>query len=891
VERSDFTPSGGTVEFYGPVNGLLYTLNSGSVYHVLINKGATDNIPSGITSIILRDRETNTVTDIPLANTVSCASITDINGDLTIQGGLFSAPTVTICAAGDWSNLIGPSGFNEGTGKVVFDGATDSDILTTETFYNVDLLKTSAAPDALELNQSIIVSNHLHILDGCMKLTNPANLYITGHLTIDFDAGLNADASYGPMIYVGKDWSNGNTGFSDTHGFDAGSYSTVIFNGAIDQLLTKAGTGEIFNHLTISKTTGKFRPNDNVTCEGNMTIGNGTWEDNVSSLSHVFYRDFTVQSTGAFLNAFPLNTVSFAGSSNSLLTYSSGTGYFHNLTVDKAPGNSVTQVGNTSLQFEGLFTIEEGTYNLNGYSLILWADASINDGGLFLLPAGSSLVIDDLNTLDVHSGGLIEITGTTGDPVTILANTTASRYDFNVNPGGTIAADHCVFRHMDAEGIHIQPGATVDPAHAFKGCTFMDGAAGETLLTVNNSQTLIINDVVFPENTWGGASNVSKTFDQGQLYFFGFSGTFSGETFDDDTYDRIAWVTELLANATAVPGSICEGSSSQLNANPSGGVFPYTFTWSPPESLSDPSLENPVADPTVTTNYSVTVTDALGTTVSDDVTVSVTANVPVSISIDVSENPVLPATLVTFTATPVNSGATPLYQWKLNGADVGTGLNTYSYIPSDGDSVYCILTSSLPCVTGNPDTSNIIVMIVVPKNRNVTGVVPSPDEECYDATDTITVAGGGNTFLIENGGSAIMIAGKCIRYLPGTTVEEGGYMHGYITTTNSYCGSLPESMITLAEQSGEEAPVSLKTHFIIYPNPTRGEFTLARRDGKPAEYLRVEILSLRGERIHVMEPRGFRQNSVSLGDAPPGIYVVKVICGDIMETFKLIKTN
>src|SRR5207245_1740884 len=46
--------------------------------------------------------------------------------------------------------------------------------------------------------------------------------------------------------------------------------------------------------------------------------------------------------------------------------------------------------------------------------------------------------------------------------------------------------------------------------------------------------------------------------------------------------------------------SICEGESVQLTA--AGGT---TYTWSPPGSLSNANISNPVADPTMSTAYSV----------------------------------------------------------------------------------------------------------------------------------------------------------------------------------------------------------------------------------------------------------------------------------------------
>jgi uncharacterized protein (TIGR02145 family) len=70
----------------------------------------------------------------------------------------------------------------------------------------------------------------------------------------------------------------------------------------------------------------------------------------------------------------------------------------------------------------------------------------------------------------------------------------------------------------------------------------------------------------------------------------------------------------------------------------------------------------------------------------------------------------LPRITVTFTATPTNGGTTPAYQWKVNGLNAGTNSHLFTYNPLNGDSVRCIMTSNLACVTGNPASSAEIIM-------------------------------------------------------------------------------------------------------------------------------------------------------------------------------------
>jgi hypothetical protein len=873
AEPGTFQPTGGVVELVGAdLDELIYVGNGNYCHDFLVNRAA------GHASYL-------TWYDLVVKN------------DLTIQSGTLNANGYDIFVGGNWTNNAGTTGFDESTGMVTFYGAGPGDILTPETFYNLGVNKTYAAFDGLELTQNVTITNDLHIFDGTMELNSPANLMIAGNLTINLNAGLNADDTYGPQVYVGENWTNNNVAYDAMIGFNPGNYSQVSFNGIIDQFLTTACPQENFCNLRIDKNAGKFRPNDNVLCFSDVLINSGMWEDNTSgTLHHTFYKNFTVQPAGGFLNSYPLNTVEFVGSQNSMLTFTPGSlGYFYNLLINKATGFSVNQVGGASCQYGGNLTVENGIYNVNGNLFTASGNVIVNDAGILSLPVSSTFAIADLKTVNVNSGGRINIFGSAANPVVFRANVPASKYSFNVNSGGTIAADYTTFSDMGAGGISVNAGGTIDPAHAFRNCTFRDGISAGTLLTINNSQTLTVRNAAFPTNAGAGASNVTKTLNSGRVYFVDFTGGFSGEGFDNDTWNLLDWVAPVTATPTAAPSLICSGSFSQLNITRTGGVGPFTYLWSPATGLSNPNIIDPVATPLVSTTYNVTVTDALGSTGTGSVLLSINPLQPVSVSIVASSNPVPPSTFVSFTATPVNGGTLPSYQWKVNGINVGSGSSSYFYTPNNNDHVSCVLTSNTLCPSGNPATSNVITMAVVASNTSVNGTIPSPMSLCFEALNTITVAGPAPAlpFTVSTGASATMIAGVKISYLQGTTVQPGGYMHGYITTTNSYCGSLPPAMVSVI--AGEEGIVTNQEAssraFAIYPNPTTGVFTLQHNSDDLAGNVQVELFDMRGNSLLSVSYEDERNHLFTLEDLPAGLYFLKVVSGERVESFKLIVTR
>ena len=90
----------------------------------------------------------------------------------------------------------------------------------------------------------------------------------------------------------------------------------------------------------------------------------------------------------------------------------------------------------------------------------------------------------------------------------------------------------------------------------------------------------------------------------------------------NNTDDIIVSINLLPIADAGLDTAICLGSSTPIGGSPTGPAG-STYLWTPNIGLSNSVLSNPIASPTVTTTYSVLVTDANGCTASDDVVVNV----------------------------------------------------------------------------------------------------------------------------------------------------------------------------------------------------------------------------------------------------------------------------
>jgi photosystem II stability/assembly factor-like uncharacterized protein len=107
--------------------------------------------------------------------------------------------------------------------------------------------------------------------------------------------------------------------------------------------------------------------------------------------------------------------------------------------------------------------------------------------------------------------------------------------------------------------------------------------------------------------------------------------------------------------------------------------------------------------------YCIITVDSTHTVQSNTIVMSVKPNVNPAIVITTADTTICAGTTATFTATATNGGATPLYQWQLNGVNTGTNSNTFSTaVLTNNDQVKCILTSNAACSLATSVTSNVI---------------------------------------------------------------------------------------------------------------------------------------------------------------------------------------
>lgn len=210
-----------------------------------------------------------------------------------------------------------------------------------------------------------------------------------------------------------------------------------------------------------------------------------------------------------------------------------------------------------------------------------------------------------------------------------------------------------------------------------------------------------------PSGSLSNASNPNPTANPSSTTTYSLTVTDAKGCTNTDNVTVTVTTGPLVADA-GQKDTICNGQSEMIGGNPtaSGGNSPYTYTWSPAASLSDPSIPNPMASPSSTTMYTVTVTDNTSDTDVDTVMVMVN-DTP---SLTVNNNPSICQGSSASLGVSVNGGMPPYnYSWSPSStlsdpnvaSPTASPLSTTTYNVTVTDNNGCQGTASVT-VTVNP---------------------------------------------------------------------------------------------------------------------------------------------------------------------------------------------
>ncbi|MBS1774452.1 MAG: T9SS type A sorting domain-containing protein, partial [Bacteroidetes bacterium] len=198
---------------------------------------------------------------------------------------------------------------------------------------------------------------------------------------------------------------------------------------------------------------------------------------------------------------------------------------------------------------------------------------------------------------------------------------------------------------------------------------------------------------------------------------------------------------DAAVNVTVVPApnilmylspndSICQGSTVNFSTNVTNAGTGATYKW-----FKNNSPITGATNSTYSTNTAADYDSFFCTITSNGTCASAYTDSSTSITmrvfpwlapaVSITSNPTTPVKkgdLINFTATPVNGGNTPRYQWKRNNKDVvGAISNVWgAYTLDDRDTICVVLTSSYLCPQPPTAKSNCIIASV--NTTSITGI-------------------------------------------------------------------------------------------------------------------------------------------------------------------------
>ena len=251
-------------------------------------------------------------------------------------------------------------------------------------------------------------------------------------------------------------------------------------------------------------------------------------------------------------------------------------------------------------------------------------------------------------------------------------------------------------------------------------------------------------------------------------------------------------------------------------------------------------------------------------------------------------------TAVTFTASPSYGGVAPTYNWIKNTANAGSG-SSFTYTPSDGDNVYCVMTSDYACRLANNASSNHITMTVDVSMTPTVVITTIPGNtvapgQLVTIEATVTNAGSSPTFQwLLNG---IQIPGATSPVLT-RTFSDMDVVTCDVTSSGGCAGVVGNGSVTIhVTNVGVTQVASASGSIQLVPNPNKGLFTVKGTLATTSdEEVTLEVTDMIGKVVYsskVVARNGELNEKIQINNLANGMYILSVHSETESKVFHMV---
>ncbi len=358
-------------------------------------------------------------------------------------------------------------------------------------------------------------------------------------------------------------------------------------------------------------------------------------------------------------------------------------------------------------------------------------------------------------------------------------------------------------------------------------------------------------------------------------------------------------VTPAVTLNVSPNDTVCAGTTTSFTPVPVNGGTAPTYQWSvngSPVAMSGTYSFIPADGDIVAVVMTSNTTCPTPLTARADMPLTVQPFGTPNVSLSLSPNDtVCQGTVVRVTPVSLFAGSAPIYTWIVNHANVGT-TPVYTFVPADGDQLYCILNSNYPCRLSSIDTSDTVTVVVD------TPVVPLVS---INASPGWLVSKGDYVTLTATSPNAIAptyqwyINGIPVTGATNATFTSNNFSYPKqdsvtcMVTSNGTCVATGHQWVYIEVTTVGVHGVSLGGDISVLPNPNKGEFTIKGSLGTlNDEEVTIEITNMIGQVVHketVTAKNGKMNEHVMLSSAlANGMYMLTLRAADQNRVFHIV---